>query len=173
MDKIYKFMYGLLGLWCFFSVVIGNDFLLSQLFKTLNMEPSTAINFIISIIIFAILVSYFDKSRNENIENNKKNLSFIAVFINTINKVNYLNLKFINNIKLNELALIEFNFKNGNQVTLKLEEVNNYIFEKDIIQLDNYLNKNITLSNCKTEEIKLSESIYIRNLINSYISNKN
>lgn len=173
MDKIYKFMYGLLGLWCFFSVVIGNDFLLSQLFKTLNMEPSTAINFIISIIIFALLVSYFDKSRNENIENNKKNLSFIAVFINTINKVNYLNLKFINNIKLNELALIEFNFKNGNQVTLKLEEVNNYIFEKDIIQLDNYLNKNITLSNCKTEEIKLSESIYIRNLINSYISNKN
>lgn len=173
MDKIYKFMYGLLGLWCFFSIVIGNDFLLSQLFKTLNMEPSTAINFIISIIIFALLVNYFDKSRNENIENNKKNLSFIAVFINTINKVNYLNLKFINNIKLNELALIEFNFKNGNQVTLKLEEVNNYIFEKDIIQLDNYLNKNITLSNCETKEIKLSESIYIRNLINSYISNKN
>lgn len=173
MDKIYKFMYGFLGLWCFFSIVIGNDFLLSQLFKTLNMEPSTAINFIISIIIFALLVNYFDKSRNENIENNKKNLSFIAVFINTINKVNYLNLKFINNIKLNELALIEFNFKNGNQVTLKLEEVNNYIFEKDIIQLDNYLNKNITLSNCETKEIKLSESIYIRNLINSYISNKN
>lgn len=173
MDKIYKFMYGLLGLWCFFSIVIGNDFLLNQLFKTLNMEPSTAINFIISIIIFALLVNYFDKSRNENIENNKKNLSFIAVFINTINKVNYLNLKFINNIKLNELSLIEFSFKNGNQVTLKLEEVNNYIFEKDIIQLDNYLNKNITLSNCETKEIKLSESIYIRNLINSYISNKN
>ena len=89
-------------------------------------------------------------------------------------------MNFINNIKLNELALIEFSFKNDNQVTIKLEDINSYINKEDIFNLDNYLN-----SKCKLKKLsqytnyneKLvetnSEQMKIKSLIIEFLNQKN
>lgn len=177
MDKIYKFLYKIVELWYWISIILGNAFLLDKLFKALHIEQYNGIKLIILIIIYGSLLYIYQKYKSKDKENN---LSFIAVFINTINKVNYLSLNFINNIKLNELALIEFSFKNDNQVTIKLEDINSYINKEDIFNLDNYLN-----SKCKLKKLsqytnyneKLvetnSEQMKIKSLIIEFLNQKN
>ena len=51
MDKIYKFLYKIVELWYWISIILGNAFLLDKLFKALHIEQYNGIKLIILIII--------------------------------------------------------------------------------------------------------------------------
>lgn len=172
MNKKEKFIYGFLGLWCFFATAIGSDYLLNQLFKILGIKPSTGLNFIFSIIIFGLLIDSFEKSNDEVKEKDKRTLISSIHFINCINNMDYSKLEFIKNIQLTELNLIRFTFKNSNQTTLEIDKINNIYVSEDIIKLDAYLKENCDLSDLENEQIKLHESSSLHMLINSYMNNR-
>lgn len=166
-----KSLYGFLGLWILFSTSIGSDWLLSELFKLLNLEPSVVFNYIVSIIIFGLIITFLlnvDDEQKKQIEN-----KFIpsVYFANNITKIDYSKLEVIENITLTELASINFTFKNGNNTNIKLNEITNMYSLEDIINLDTYLKRNCNLVELKNEKVKLSESIYLHRLINIYMNN--
>ncbi len=172
MDKNNKLLYGLLGLWCFFAIAIGSNYILDFLFKLFGLESSTGLNFIFSIIIFGLIINSFVKSDDEVKENDINTLISCAHFINCINNIDYSKLEFIKKIEFTELSNVKFTYKNNNSSNLKLEEINNIYSIDDILKLDEYLKENCNLSSLENEQTKHGESSFLHKLISTYMNDK-